>query len=126
MLEVPFSYGDVLDRVTILELKAARVAGAERQANVARELALLRARWEAAGLPQPPEAAALRAVNTALWEVEDALRRLEAAGDFGPDFVALARRVYHLNDERAALKRAVNLRLGSGLIEEKQYVAYGR
>lgn len=124
MLEVPFSYGDVVDRVTILELKAQRLADPARRANVERELALLRARWATAGLPTPPETAALREVNTALWEVEDALRRLEAAGDFGPAFVELARRVYHLNDQRAALKRAVNLGLGSGLVEEKQYTAY--
>lgn len=128
-LTVPASHGDVLDRITILGVKAERLVAPAARVNVATELAALRAAWVGAGLGEPgeaPEHAALLAVNAALWEVEDALRDHEARGDFGAAFVALARRVYLLNDERARLKRAVNLRLGSPLREEKQHPTYPR
>jgi hypothetical protein len=68
---------------------------------------------------------ALLAVNTRLWAIEDRIREMEAAGAFGPAFVALARSVYHENDERGRIKRAINLALGSEVVEEKQYPAYG-
>lgn len=125
-LSAPAAVGDVLDRLTILAIKAARVTG-PAAANVAAERAALAEAWAAAGLPPVDtleEAAGLAAVNLALWEVEDRLRAFEAAGDFGPAFVADARSVYRLNDRRAALKRAVNLRLGSELVEEKVHPRY--
>jgi hypothetical protein len=120
---VPMSPGELVDRVTILELKAARIADAGKVANVRRELHALRA---AGAAPLAAAAGArvvdeLRAVNAVLWEVEDALRACERAQDFGPGFVRLARAVYRLNDRRAALKRAINERLGSPLLEEKSY-----
>jgi hypothetical protein len=68
--------------------------------------------------------AALRAVNTRLWRIEDLIREKDAANDFGTSFVALARSVYHENDERGRIKQALNQRLGSALVEEKQYSAY--
>lgn len=126
-LSVPSALGDVLDRVTILEIKRARVGDPLRRSNVERELDALRTAWAAGGLPEPealPEYAALAEVNLALWEVEDRLRAFEAAGDFGAAFVADARAVYRTNDRRAALKRAVNARLGSALVEEKVHPAY--
>lgn len=126
-LFAPAPAGDVLDRITILRIKAARVSG-DAAANVARELSALDTTWAEAGLGAPEaaaELAALAEVNLALWEVEDRLRAFEAAGDFGAAFVADARSVYRLNDRRAALKRAVNLRLGSELIEEKLHPGYG-
>lgn len=126
MLLVPTAYGDALDRLTILAIKLERVVDDAARAHVAREHeALLRA-WRAV-LPEPaevPEHAQLRAVNEALWAVEDRLRAREAARDFGPAFVEDARSVYTLNDRRAALKRAVNERLGSLLVEVKQHPAY--
>jgi len=126
-LLAPAPAGDVLDRITILRIKATRVSG-EAAANVARELSALVATWAEAGLGAPeaaPELAGLAEVNLALWEVEDRLRAFEAAGDFGPAFVTDARCVYRINDRRAALKRAVNLRLGSELVEEKVHPRYG-
>ncbi len=126
-LLAPAPAGDVLDRITILRIKAARVSG-EAAANVDRELSALVAAWTDAVLSAPeaaPEFAGLAEVNLALWEVEDRLRAFEAAGDFGPAFVADARSVYRINDRRAALKRAVNLRLGSDLVEEKVHPRYG-
>lgn len=126
LLLAPAAVGDVLDRITILEIKRARVP-AERRANVAAELVALTETWIGAGLPAAaavPEYGELVAVNTALWEVEDRLRAAEANADFGPAFVADARAVYRTNDRRAALKRAVNERFGSQLQEEKHHPTY--
>ena len=123
-VEVPI--GDVVDRVTILRIKVARLGSAAARANAATELEALEAAWAAEGLPPVdslPETAPLAACNARLWEVEDALRGCEARGDFGPGFVALARAVYQTNDARARWKREISTRLGSRLIEEKGYGA---
>jgi hypothetical protein len=121
---IPVSWGELLDKISILEIKADRLRAPEAAANAKRELALLR---QAAG-PLPPGAAvlcsALLAVNTRLWRIEDEIRAKDAAGDFGPGFVALARAVYHENDERGRIKQALNRLLCSALVEEKQYAAY--
>jgi hypothetical protein len=109
----------VVDRITILRLKLDHLEDPERRQRLVDELADLEQRWGRAGLGRPPEEGDLAAVNAKLWDVEDALRLMESAGDFGPEFVALARSVYTLNDTRAALKRQINQRLGSALIEEK-------
>ena len=121
---IPVSSGELLDKIAILEIKAERLRAPEAVAHVERELALLR---EAAGT-LPPEAAPLRsallAVNMRLWRIEDEIRAKEAAGDFGPGFIALARAVYRENDERGRIKQALNRLLRSELVEEKQYSAY--
>ena len=123
---VPVSWGELLDKITILEIKAERIARAEAQANIARELAALRA--EAADATADPRiaplVAALRDTNAALWDIEDAIREEDAAGRFGDRFVTLARSVYHRNDERAALKREINRLLASALVEEKSYARH--
>lgn len=119
LLHAPTSVGDVLDRLTILALKRAHATG-EARFHVEREQEALAATWAAAGLPEAlPEREALAEVNARLWAVEDALREAERAGRFDDAFVQLARSVYTLNDRRAALKRAVNERLGSALVEVK-------
>ncbi len=121
-IDVPL--GEVIDRITILRIKAARLKDAAAVTNTRRHLALLEAAWAAQPLPPLdalPETGALARTNTALWEVEDALRAHERAGCFDEAFVALARSVYQLNDERAAHKRAIDARLGSVLREEKSY-----
>ena len=123
----PVSWGELIDKVTILEIKATRIQDAEKVANVQRELGLLgalrdqvrRAHGDAARLE-----AELKAVNEALWEVEDRIRDCERRQDFGPTFIALARSVYRQNDQRARLKRELNQALDSGLVEEKSYRAY--
>ena len=123
-IRVPISPGELLDKLTILRLKAERIAEAAKRANVARELALLEEIWRRevpAASELREEEEALARVNAALWDVEDALRQCEAAARFDAEFVALARSVYRHNDERAALKRRVNQKLGSTLIEEKAY-----
>jgi tetratricopeptide (TPR) repeat protein len=122
----PLSPGDLLDRIGILEIKAERFADAGRRAQARAELAAL---WEArdAVVPASDEltrlAAELKAINEGLWEVEDALRRCERDGDFGPRFVELARSVYRRNDQRAALKRRINESAGAPFGEQKEYAA---
>ena len=106
----------------------ARIDDPAKLANVERELAVLRAAWIGAALPEMVGLAdydGLAEVNEKLWVVEDELREHERRGDFGPGFVRLARSVYHLNDGRAARKRAINVALGSELVEEKSYADYG-
>jgi hypothetical protein len=130
---VPISAGELLDKITILRIKSRRMQDAGKLANVRRELeALERTCGEALGA-QPggvaasvaEEIAALERVNASLWDIEDRIREHEAAGRFDAAFVELARAVYLRNDERAAIKRRINLALGSALIEEKSYRPYG-
>lgn len=127
ILTIPASAGEVIDKLTILEIKLERIADAAKRANVAREAEALSAAWRGAVADEAPVAelvAGLREVNGRLWDIEDELREHERRGDFGEAFVRLARSVYHTNDRRAALKREINLRLGSALVEEKSYAAY--
>jgi hypothetical protein len=120
---IPVSWGELLDRISILHIKAGRLRDPDGRANAGRELALLRPL--AAGAQGVAElSAALLAVNTRLWRIEDLIREKEAARDFGPEFVALARAVYRENDERGRIKQAINRVLRSALVEEKQYSAY--
>ena len=125
---VPVAPGELIDKITILRLKAERIADGEKLRHVAHELALL-AGLAARALPATPALAALEAelqeINAGLWDVEDAIRAADARGDFGPDFVALAQAVYRMNDRRAAAKRRINLLLGSAIVEEKSYHAHG-
>lgn len=123
-MEIPVPLGDVLDKITILRIKSRKIRSEAKLTHVRRELAALEAKWRGEGFPTLGEEVALERVNEALWDVEDALRRHEAAGDFGAEFVERARSVYKLNDRRAQLKRAVNEALGSELVEEKDYVEY--
>lgn len=127
MPSIPVSWGELIDKITILEIKRDRIVAAEARANVLREHDLLCA--IAGAVIDRPELqaplAGLRRVNAALWEIEDAIRHHEARGDFGDEFVRLARAVYQTNDERAALKRDINLHLQSTLIEEKSYADTG-
>jgi hypothetical protein len=125
-MKVPASLGDLLDRITILQIKTERLRNEGQRASVYRELDALLESWNAE-FPKAetvPEYDALRKVNEALWDVEDQLRAMEAAQDFGSTFVELARSVYKTNDQRAALKRKVNQRFGSVLMEEKQHPDY--
>ena len=127
LLNVPMSVGEVLDKITILEIKSERIADAEKVKNVRLELDELSATWNEA--VQDQEAIAdlrkqLKEVNEALWEIEDDIRDQEAAQDFGAKFIELARAVYVTNDKRAAIKKDVNLALGSRFVEEKSYQDY--
>lgn len=123
-LNVPISPGEFLDKLTILEIKIERIADPGKLENVRREHALLRALWDASPLARADVTAQveeLKRVNQELWEIEDEIRLKEATQAFDAEFVELARAVYHTNDRRAAIKRAINLALASDLIEEKSY-----
>ena len=123
----PISAGELVDKITILRVKAERIGDAAKEANVRKELALLEATARE-HLPDTAEIARLTDeltdVNAALWDIEDGKRDCERRQDFGPDFVALARRVYIDNDKRAAIKRAINEAAGSEIVEEKSSKPY--
>ncbi len=123
---VPISPGELLDKITILRIKAERMSDAAKLANVRLELELLEQTWrEACGTADvATEERALQAVNERLWDIEDRIRAKEAARAFDAQFIELARSVYIENDERAAVKKRINLALGSRLLEEKSYQAY--
>ncbi len=136
-LLVPVSAGELVDKITILQIKVERIGDPAKQANVAVELAALEAvavraglvagAGQADGLTGAVLAAAtaeLVDVNGELWDIEDRIRDCERAGDFGPGFIELARAVYRTNDRRAALKARINQLCGSQLVEEKSYAAY--
>ncbi len=128
-LKVDISVGEFLDKLTILEIKAERIQDEARRANVIKERDLLRRTWEESPLAQADvgeNLKALRAVNEALWDIEDRIRLKESKGQFDAEFIELARSVYLTNDRRAAIKRELNLALGSELIEEKSYTDYRR
>jgi Family of unknown function (DUF6165) len=120
----PVAIGELIDKITILEIKAERIADPGKLRNIGNELAGLRAIRSQAGLDRAdmePHARELKVLNTALWEIEDEIRELEAKKDFGPRFIALARSVYHTNDKRAAVKSRINQAFGSAIVEEKSY-----
>ena len=128
LIQVPVSYGELIDKITILEIKSARMSDPAKLANVRHELELLNATWKQAPAAATDIAdlwAQLRAVNERLWVIEDDLRILEKAQRFDAEFVRLARSVYFENAERARVKREINLRLGSTLVEETSYQDYG-
>jgi len=122
--KVPISWGELIDKVTILEIKSERLDAGESLANVRRELSLLQ-KFAEPVLAEGGEIAnlksQLRATNQRLWDVETLLRQKETAGEFGPVFIELARSVYRSNDERAAIKKTINLLLASEIVEEKSY-----
>jgi len=126
-IPVPVSPGELLDKLTILRIKSRRIPDPAKLTHVRNELALLDA---ARRRHLPPLqalddlAAQLESVNDTLWQIEDDIRALDAAGDFGPAFVALAQRVYRTNDLRTALKRQIDALLGSDLVEQKAYASH--
>lgn len=126
-IQVPISPGELLDKITILRIKSARMTDPNKLANVRRELAVLEETWKRspyAAADIDHELSALFEVNQRLWTIEDDIRDKERAKTFDADFIRLARAVYVENDERAEIKKRVNLKLGSSLIEEKSYARY--
>ena len=124
---VPVSPGELLDKITILRIKVARIQDAAKLANVKLELSLLEQTWKDCGAAAHDVALderALENVNERLWDIEDRVRDKEAHQTFDREFIDLARAVYICNDERAAIKKRINLQLGSRLVEEKSYKQY--
>jgi len=127
VIKVPVSFGEVLDKITILEIKSERIKDEAKVRNVRLELDELSATWNEAVKDQSAIAELrkqLKAVNEELWVIEDDIRDEEAGQNFGPRFIELARAVYVTNDKRAALKKDINLALGSRFVEEKSYQDY--
>ena len=128
-IRVPIAIGELIDKISILEIKSERITDPAKLRNVKTELAVLDEIKSAAGLATPdmtPFAEQLKAVNAELWDIEDAIRELEARGDFGARFIALARSVYLTNDRRARIKQQINQAFGSDIVEEKSYTDYRR
>jgi len=125
---VPISVGELIDKIVILEIKSERIKNANQLANIANELGALRAvrLGDVDRARLDALSAELKRVNAKLWDVEDSIRECDARGDFGDDFIELARAVYRFNDERARLKKAINVESGSRLVEEKSYKSFRR
>jgi len=125
---VPVSFGELLDKIAILQIKSERMADAAKLANVRAELSALERTWmahPAAGGDVAKLRAELKAVNERLWAIEDDIRLKERAQEFDAEFIRLARAVYFENDTRARIKKDINLALGSAYVEEKSYQDYG-
>lgn len=128
-LLTPVSPGELLDKLTILDIKSERIKDSAKLINVERERELLEQVWRDSGLETEVVRelrSRLKAVNETLWVIEDDIRDEERSGRFGARFVELARAVYVTNDERAAIKKSINQVLGSEIVEEKSYTDYRR
>jgi hypothetical protein len=124
---VPVSFGELLDKIAILQIKSERMSDPAKLGNVQKELSALEKTWlahPAAGGDIVTLRAQLKSVNERLWVIEDDIRRKEQAQQFDADFIRLARSVYFENDERARIKKDINLALGSTYVEEKSYQDY--
>ena len=126
-IKVPISPGELLDKITILRIKSQRMSDPQKLHNVRLELEALQGTWSSsafAGFDIEADLHALMTVNERLWVIEDDIRDKERAQSFDAEFIGLARAVYALNDERAAIKRRINSKLGSTIVEEKSYRPY--
>lgn len=126
-IKVELAYGELLDKITILQIKSERITDAAKVANVNKELNLLNDLWasdEKSSADISNEFKALKEINEKIWDIEDGIRDKERVKEFDEEFIELARSVYFSNDKRAEIKRAINLKLGSELIEEKSYSDY--
>ncbi|WP_290885691.1 DUF6165 family protein [Arenimonas sp.] len=126
-IQAPVSFGELLDKVAILQIKSERMTDPAKLANVRNELQALESTWSAHPAARVDIAALrqqLKAVNERLWVIEDDIRLKEKAQAFDQEFIALARAVYFENDERARIKKEINLALGSAYVEEKSYQDY--
>ena len=126
-LQVPVSVGEVLDKITILQIKLAHISDANKRVNIQNELDALLPLLDGDGFTTDEMQglmAELKSVNEALWDIEDDIREKEAAKSFDAEFIKLARAVYVTNDRRAEIKKQINLATGSALIEEKSYESY--
>ena len=131
-LMAPVSPGELLDKLTILEIKKERIVDPDKRVNVIREFEVLNQLWQNTS-PEPERLVQLgldamreelKSINESLWTIEDDIRDCESNQDFGQKFIELARAVYQTNDRRAAVKKQINLALGSDLVEEKSYTDY--
>ena len=126
MMKIDVSIGELVDKVSILSIKLKKIKSREKLKNIRREYDLLKNSMEGIGIAIESEGfKALESINLKLWDIEDKIRIKEAQKEFDSDFIQLARSVYFNNDHRAEIKKEINLKYGSELIEEKEYVRYG-
>lgn len=124
-MKIEVSIGEIFDKITILEIKLKKIDNRVKLTNVQKEYDLLAKTLESEKVDRKiPEFKQLKEINLRLWEIEDKIRVKEAAGEFDEDFIQLARSVYFENDKRAEVKKKINLKFGSDLVEEKQYIEY--
>ena len=127
LVSTPMSVGELLDKITILEIKSEKIKDADKLKNINYELQLLNQTWKETGLKNPDTdrlQADLKAVKLRLWAIEDDIRIKEKNREFDEQFIELARSVYYQNDDRAKVKKDINLLTGSDLVEEKSYESY--
>jgi len=127
VLKVDISFGELLDKITILQIKSERITDAAKLQNIHHEMELLQSIWEKSAevkIDIKYEVYELKTINENLWDIEDAIRDKELKKEFDQDFIELARAVYVTNDKRADFKRKINVKLNSELVEEKSYAAY--
>ncbi len=126
-IHVPISPGELIDKLTILQIKSERMTDERKLTNVRLELKSLTDTWSASDYAKiniDEEWKELKRINAALWDIEDQIRDEERAKRFGEKFIELARAVYFINDDRAAVKRKINDKLGSKIVEQKSYADY--
>ena len=124
-MEIEVSNGDLVDKITILQIKLRKIESAEKRINIQKEFDLLHQKMSVIGVAESSETfQRLLTINQRLWDIEDQIRIKESKKEFDSEFIELARSVYFENDKRAAIKREINLQTGSQLIEEKEYVPY--
>lgn len=124
-MKIDISVGEVVDKLTILSIKLEKFKDSDKRENVRKEFDKLSGEMEKSGIrPTSAEFEALKEINLKLWDIEDAIRIKEARKEFDDEFIQLARSVYFNNDKRAAMKKQINLKYKSDLIEEKEYVSY--
>ena len=124
-MQIDVSNGDLVDKITILQIKLKKITSPEKRINIQKEFDLLYEKMSAIGVSETSEPyQRLLSINNKLWEIEDQIRIKESKKEFDKAFIELARSVYFENDQRAAVKREINLQTGSQVIEEKEYVPY--
>jgi hypothetical protein len=126
-LKVDISFGELLDKITILQIKSERISDAAKLQNIHHEMELLQSIWEKSDevkIDIKFEIYELKSINEKLWDIEDNIRDKELKKEFDKDFIELARSVYVMNDKRADFKRKINVKLNSELVEEKSYAEY--
>lgn len=123
-MKIEVSNGEIIDKLTIIEIKLERIKDITKLKNLQKEFEILKDASSSIISAEDPLYIALYKVNCELWDIEDRIRDLERNKDFGEEFIATARAVYYNNDKRSELKRQINIRTSSGLIEEKSYEKY--
>lgn len=123
-MKIEVSNGEIIDKLTIIQIKLERISDETKRGNLNREYTVLKEVSDTIIKIEDPLYKELFDVNCKLWDIEDKIRDLERRKDFGPEFIETARAVYFTNDKRSEIKRAINIRTSSGLIEEKSYEKY--